>query len=189
MREETVARSYAETLFELAVAHDGPEVFGVGVQFVATFMTDPRVLEFFCTPRISAAAKKSALNALAGPSLPPMLIRFLKVVVDKRRQRLLPQIAVAYQAILDKHQGRRHLDVTVARELDQAAQAELAARLSEATGDSVIPRISVRPEILGGVVIREADMVYDGSLKRQLDGIRHALMGARLPARNGRERQ
>ena len=180
MREGSVVRSYAETLFELAARHEGVEAFGEGVDAVAAVMEDPRVREFFATPRVSGAHKKAALDRALGTSVPPMLLRFLKVAIDKRRQRLIPSIAAAYQALLERHLGRRHLDVAVARPLSVEEMEDLTAQLSSATGDTVIPHVKIRPQIIGGIVIREGDTVYDGSLKRQLDAMRRKLMAAEL---------
>ncbi len=180
MREDTIAANYAETLFELAERHEGVEAFGSGVDAVATLMEDPRVREFLVTPRVSAGDKKAALGRALEGVVPPMLLRFLQVVVDKGRQRLLTVIATAYQAMLERHLGRRHMEVAVARPLSSAAEADLAAKLSAATGATVIPHVRVRPGILGGIVIREGDTVYDGSVKRQLDAMRRRLMAAEL---------
>ena len=180
MREDTIARSYAETLFELAERHEGAESFGGGIEMVANLMEDPKVREFFRTPRISAARKKSALERAAGPSVPLMLLRFLKVVIDRRRQRLIPGVARQYRALLEQHLGLRHMDVTVARPLDAVELEDLGAQLSSATGATVIPHLRVKPDIIGGIVIREGDTVYDGSLKRQLDALRRRLMSVEL---------
>ena len=180
MREDTIVRSYAETLFELAERHEGAESFGGGIEMVARFMEDPKVREFFATPRVPVDSKKSALERAVGPSVPVMLLRFLKVVVDRGRQRLLPDIARQYRAILEKHLGRRHMDVTVARPLDARGLEDLRIQLSSATGANVIPHVRVRPDIIGGIVIREGDTVYDGSLKRQLDALRRRLTTAEL---------
>jgi len=60
VREDTVARNYAETLFELADRHEGVEAFGAGVDSLATLMDDPTAREFLVTPRVSAADKKAA---------------------------------------------------------------------------------------------------------------------------------
>ena len=180
MREDTVARNYAEALFELAGRHEGVEAFGGGVESVAALMDDPKVREFLVTPRVSAGDKKAVLGRALGPVVPPMLLRFLQVVVDRGRQRLLPQIAVAYREMLEHHLGRRHMEVTVARPLSADEEADLGARLSAATAATVIPEVKVRPGIIGGVVIREGDTVYDGSLKRQLDAMRRRLMAAEL---------
>ena len=180
MREDTIVRSYAETLFELAERHGGAESFGGGIEMIARFMEDPKVREFFATPRISAAGKKSVLERAVGSSVPLMLLRFLKVVIDRRRQRLIPDIARQYRSLLERHLGRRHMEVTVARTLDATEEEDLATQLSSATGANVIPHVRVRPDIIGGIVIREGDTVYDGSLKRQLDALRRRLTTAEL---------
>lgn len=182
MREDTVVRNYAETLFELAENHGGAVAYGEHVAFVAGLMQDRRVLEFFGTPRISADTKKEALKRALGSVVPVMLLRFLQVVVDKGRQRLIRPIMQEFRSLLDRHQGLRHMEVAVARELDEAEEADLAVRLSRATGATVIPSIRVRPEIVGGIVIREGDTLYDGSLKRQLDAMRRRLMATDLQA-------
>ena len=180
MREDTVAANYAETLFVLAGRHEGVEAFGAGLRSVATLMENPSVHEFLVTPRVSAADKKAALGRALEGVVPPMLLRFLQIVVDKGRQRLLPRIAAAYRDMLERHLGRRHMEVTVARPLSPDDEEDLAAKLSSATGATVIPHVKVRPGILGGIVIREGDTVYDGSVKRQLDAMRRRLMAAEL---------
>lgn len=214
MRESTVARSYAETLFELADRHEGTaggraradrretvadgrtgatdspagadgqtaaEAFGEAVAAAALLCEDEKVREFLATPRIPAAAKKRALEHALGPSSPPLFLAFLKVVVDKGRQRLIPRIADEYRLLLDQRMGRRYVEVTVARPLDEAAVDELARRMSKATGSTVVPSVKVVPGILGGIVIRDGDTVYDGSLRRRLGTMRRRLMGAKLP--------
>ncbi len=180
MREDTVVRNYAETLFEAAEKHGGAAAYGEPAGVVAGLMADATVREFFGTPRITADSKKRALESALGSTAPPMLLRFLQVVVDKGRQRLIPAIMRDFQGLLDRRQGIRHMEVTVARELGDAERYDLAGQLSEATGATVIPTITVRPEILGGIVIREGDTLYDGSVKRQLDAMRRRLMAAEL---------
>ena len=180
MREDTVARNYAETLFELAERHEGVEAFGDGVATVAELLENPRAREFLMTPRVSAADKKAVLGRTLSDSVPAMMLRFLQVVVDKGRQKLIPAIAAAYREMLEHHLGRRHMEVTVARQLSPDEEADLGARLSAATDATVIPHVKVRPAIIGGVVIREGDTVYDGSVKRQLDAMRRKLMAAEL---------
>lgn len=176
-RHDAVVRNYAETAFELAERHEGPEAFGEALAAVAKLWEEPAARRFFATPRVPAAAKKKALDdAGAGAGLPAMLVRFLKVLVDKRRQDRVPAVAAHYAALLDRRMGRRHMDVTLARPLGEAAAQEVEARLSSAVGARVTARFLVDPSILGGVVIREGDTVYDGSVKRRLDGMRRALL-------------
>ena len=182
MREATVARSYAEALFELAQRHEGVEAFGDAAHAVASLCEDSTVRTFLDTPRISSSAKKQVLERALGPAVPRRFLTFLKVLVDKRRQRLLVEIAKEYRGLLDRHHGRRHVEVTVAQPIDDATLSDLAERMSIATGATVVPHVKVAPRILGGIVIRDGDTVYDGSLQRRLGLMRRRLLAAELPS-------
>lgn len=183
MRDETVARNYAEALFDLARRHEGVDVFGEGIGLVARLVDEnPRVRQFLETPRIDAEDKKDVLRKTFGGRVPPLLLNFLLVVVDKRRQRLLGRIAVEYAALVDDFENRVHVDVTVARPLDDETSAALERRLSAFLGKTAVPHLRVEPAILGGVVVRSGDTIYDGSLRRRLDRMRRQLMAAPLPS-------
>ena len=182
MRDETVARNYAETLFDLARRHEGLKAFGDGIQAVSTLLSEnPRIRQFLETPRIDAEAKKEVLQTAFEGRVPPMLLNFLLVTIDKRRQRLLEQIAVQFYALVDEHENRAHVDVTVAQPLDEATSSELESRLSRLLGKQAVPHVRVDPSILGGVVVRAGDTIYDGSLRRRLERMRRQLMTAALP--------
>lgn len=183
MRDETVARSYAETLFALAQRHEGLADFGRGMDLVAGMLEEHADFRTFLeTPRIDAEPKKALLRKVFGSELPRTLLNFLQVTIDKRRQRLLRAIAREFRGLVDEHEGRAWVDVTVARPMDDATTDWLARRLSALLGVTAIPRVRVRPEILGGVVVRAGDTIYDGSVRRRLDGMRRQLLKAKLPA-------
>ena len=105
----------------------------------------------------------------------------LLLTIDKRRQRLLRQIAQQFRALVDEKEGRAHVEITLARPIDDATLDLLTRRLSELLGVTAVPHVRVRPEILGGVVVRTGDTIYDGSVRRQLDGMRRQLLKAKLP--------
>ncbi|MGD2070560.1 MAG: ATP synthase F1 subunit delta [Gemmatimonadota bacterium] len=182
MRDETVARSYAETLFDLAERHEGAETYGEGIETVARLLDEnPDARLFLETPRIDAAEKKKVLRRVFGDVLPGPLVRFLMVTVDKRRQRLIREMAREYRALMDEHLNRAHVEVTVARPLDDETTERVSARLSELLGKTAIPHVRVKPAILGGIVVRTGDTIYDGSLRRRMEGLRRQLLDTDLP--------
>lgn len=182
MREETVARSYAETLFELARREDAVEEYDAAIETIARLVDEnPRFRLFLETPRIDPADKKATVRKVFGDRLPRRVVNFLLVVIDKRRQRLLRAIAREHHLLVDEHLDRVHVDVTVARELDEDGAGELTSRLSRLLGRRAIPHFRTKPEILGGVVVRTGDVIYDGSLRRRLEGMRRTLLAAPLP--------
>ena len=209
MRDETVARSYATTLFELAQRHEGLdvyayfnndyygyalhnardlrryveglEVYASGIEMVARLIDeDPKFRLFLETPRIADADKKAVVRRVLGGALPRQLVSFVLITIDKRRQRLLREISREFHDMVDEAEGRTHVEVAVAREMDPATQEMLAARLSRLLGKTAVTHMRVKPEILGGVVVRAGDTIYDGSVRRQLDGMRRQMMKAPL---------
>lgn len=182
MRDRTIARNYAETLFALGERHGALEAYGDGIGGVARLLDEsPEFRLFLETPRVDASAKKEVVRKAFGDALPRPLLNFLLLTIDKRRQGLLGAIAREYGDLMDGHEGRAHVEVTVARPLDDATVDTLAERLSRVLGVRAIPRVQVKPGILGGVVIRAGDTIYDGSLRRRLETMRRQLMAAELP--------
>jgi len=182
VRDETIARNYAEALFELAERHEGVEVYGTGVEMVARLIDEnDDFRRFLETPRIALAQKKAVVRRVFGETLPAKLVNFLMITLDKRRQRLLREIAREYKGLMDQHFNRVHVEVTLARQMDDKSMVEMEKRLTAALGKTAIPHVRVKPGILGGAIFRTGDTIYDGSLRRRLDGMRLRLLKADLP--------
>ncbi|HEX6133223.1 MAG TPA: ATP synthase F1 subunit delta [Longimicrobiales bacterium] len=183
MRDTTVARSYAEALFELGDRHAAHDDFARGLSTITSLLdSDPRVRAFLETPKIDVADKKRALRTALDEQVSPMFMNFVLVVLEKRRQRLLRIIAGEYRELLDRKLGRLHVQVTLAHEPDESAEQAITAELSRILGRSVIPHITVDPALLGGIVVRYRDRVLDGSLRHRLVSLRHRMVEAALPA-------
>jgi len=179
---ETIARNYAATLFDLAQRHDGLEAFAEGVDILVGLLDqNPSFRLFLETPRIADRDKKDLLKKVFGNVLPRPFLNFLQVTVDKRRQRLLGLIAEEFHALLDEHRGRTHVVVTVAREIDAPTLEELSRKLSTLLGREAIPHVRVKPAVLGGVHLKTGDTVYDGTLRRRIKQLRKQLVTAELP--------
>ena len=75
--------------------------------------------------------------------------------------------------------------VEQARAADEATESVIAERLTAALGKEAIPHFRVKPEIIGGLVVRTKDTIFDGSIRRRLDGMRRKLLHAPLPDEAG----
>ena len=183
MRDESVARNYALTLIDLADRHEGPEVYGSWIaEFAGMLDADPRLRLFLETPRIDAAQKKVVLRTALGDQAPRHFLSFLLITIDKRRQRLLRVINEEYQELLDERLGRKRVDVTLAAPIDDEGLARVSERLSVLLGRVALPQVRIRPEILGGIIVKSGDTIYDGSIRHRLDGLRRWMLKAELPA-------
>ena len=183
MRDETVARNYAETLFELARRNESIQEYGDALGMVAGLLEDDsRFRTFVETPRIDDENKKDVIRKVFRDKAPKQVMNFVLITIDKRRQTLLREISAEYLLLLDDHLGREHVEVTVARPLDDTTANVVSEQLSKMLGRQAIPHIRVKPEILGGLIIRTGDMIYDGSVRRRLEGLRRRLLTVRIPS-------
>lgn len=177
MRESTVARNYAEALFDLGERSGETERFADLIEGVGGAVeADETIRIVLESPRVPRKTKQELLRrALAGVA-PESFIRFLAAVVKRGRQGLLGNIARAYLHLVDVKFGRVHASVAVAREVDRALQNEIRDRLTAVLGQEVIPHFRHDPNILGGVIVRVGDRVMDGSLRRRLKILRKKML-------------
>ena len=181
MRESTIARSYAEALFELGEQRGARDEFAAAIESLAALVeAEPKIRIFLETPQVSVAEKKEALRAALGERVPPLFLNFLFIVLDKGRNRLLGEMAREYRAILDEQLGRVHADITLARQPDAATETQLTESLSKGLGKTVVPHVRVNPEILGGIILRFGDKVMDGSVRRRMLTMKRSMLEAEL---------
>ncbi len=171
MKSVTVARNYAEALFAAG------DEFGELLDGVAgAIQADERIATVLDSPRVSKAAKTRILERALQGEAPREFVRFLQAVVRRGRQGLLGEIAQEYQVQLDEKLNRVHAGVTLADEPDSRMQKQVVDRLAQALGREVRAYFRADPRILGGVVVRVGDRVYDGSVRRRLTALQRRML-------------
>ena len=176
MKNTTIARNYAEALFLAAQQGPALEQYGQLLDAVAgAVQADERIAVALESPRV-AKATKARLLAQALGDLAPEVVRFLQAVVRRGRQGLLGDIAHEYQVLLDVKLNRVHAGVTLAAEPDARLEKQIVERLTRALGREVRAHFRSDRGILGGVVVRVGDRVFDGSLRRRVAALRRQLL-------------
>jgi F-type H+-transporting ATPase subunit delta len=177
MSRVAVARNYADTLLELAERTDEAERWLSFIGEVATLYRDePSFRAFLETPRITLSEKRSVIRSVLGERYPELFVRFLLVLMEKRRQSLLPEIETAAIELWNERTGRIRASVAMTVDPDPEFRAEIEAALSRLLGREVIADFRRDPRLVGGMVVRVKDRVMDGSVRRQLQLMRRALI-------------
>ena len=170
MREPTIARNYAEALFEVGEHAGLTERFADLIEAVAgAVAADPRVRLVLESPRVHKAQKQALLAKALEGAAPEPFIRFLAAVVKRGRQGIIGAAGKF---------NRIHASVVLARDPDRRLQDEITQRLRTFLGQEVIPHFRGDPHILGGVIVRVGDRVMDGSLRRKMLRLRRSMLGA-----------
>ena len=176
MRGTTIARNYAEALFELGERSGNTARYAELLDALAGAVeTTPEVQGVLMSPRVPKAEKVRLLGA-AFKGAPREFALFLQALVKRGRQRLLREISTEYQALLDIKHNRVRAGVTLAHAADPAVQREIQEALSRELGKEVVAAFHVDPEILGGTVVRVGERIHDGSVRRRMTKLRRQLL-------------
>jgi F-type H+-transporting ATPase subunit delta len=176
VRASTIARNYAEALFDLGEQGGQIGRYAELIDAVAGAVeTTPEVQAVLMSPRVPKSEKARLLSA-ALEGAPREFVRFLQALVKRGRQRLLREIATEYQVLLDLKHNRVRAGVTLARPADESLQRDIQAALSRQLGKEVVAAFHVDPEILGGTVVRIGERIHDGSVRRRTTKLRRQLL-------------
>jgi F-type H+-transporting ATPase subunit delta len=176
LRSETIARNYAETLFDLGERSGNTARYVDLIDAVAAAVEQtPRVQAVLMSPKVPKAEKARILGG-ALRETPREFVLFLQALVKRGRQQLLREIATQYLVLLDQKLDRVRAGVTLARMPDERVKKTIQEALSRQLGKQVIPAFTVDPEILGGAIVRVGERVLDGSVRRRMTKLRRQLL-------------
>jgi F-type H+-transporting ATPase subunit delta len=176
LRSETIARNYAETLFELGERGGNTERYADLLDAVAAAIEQtPRVQAVLMSPKVPKS-EKARILAGALQETPREFVLFLQAMIKRGRQQLLREVATEYLGLLDQKLDRVRAGVTLARTPDERLKRAIQDALSRQLGKQVIPAFTVDPEILGGTIVRVGERVLDGSVRRRMTKLRRQLL-------------
>ena len=98
-------------------------------------------------------------------------LNFLRLLVDKNREKLVFKIKDEYELLRLEHKNLRKVEVTSAIELTKKQRNDLIEKLKKITGKSVQLEEKVDPQLISGVKVRIGDYVIEDSLQLRLKEI------------------
>lgn len=176
--KEVLVRGYAEALAKVAEAEG--ELDAVERQiyaFAKTVEREPKLREALTDPALPAENKRGLVADALGERANPLAVSLLGLIVEQGRARDLARIVETFAEVVA---GQRELAVAEVRSavpLSDAQSRKLAQALSKATGRQVELRVVVDPSVVGGVIARVGDEIFDGSLRSRLDDAREHMSG------------
>ncbi len=170
MRRDPISTSYARALIELAAERDELDTVLEEARFLRRLLAEDRDFRtFIVTPGIDASSKKKTLEKVLRGKLTDTVVDFLQVVVVRKgRAFLLESILEQYCDLYDERMNRVRVEAVTAVGLSEDRHEKLGATLGKKLRKTVLLENIVRPEILGGLVIRYGDLVVDGSIRSRL---------------------
>jgi F-type H+-transporting ATPase subunit delta len=149
----------------------------------------PRLDAILSSGLVSADQKIELIDKAVGTKATPLLRNFLNVLARHGRLDILRSVRSEAKKIVDKLRGRFRVHVTTAAELDSQLQQQLSETLRGMLGGEPVLVVNTRPELIGGIVLRVGDTVYDGSVATRLARIRDQMIDRSVhEIQSGRDR-
>jgi F-type H+-transporting ATPase subunit delta len=169
-----IAKRYARAFFEIAGEQERYEEYGRELErFAAVLKENSSLSEFLSNPVFDQPDKKAVVDSiLAKIDISPLAANFLRLLVDKRRIGILSEIEACYRELMDHALKKVRVTVQTAFPLNASLSGQLQTGLEGLTGKRVEMTVLEDPSLLGGIIVRVGDMLYDGSIKAQLNHIR-----------------
>lgn len=171
-----VARRYARALYEEAERASKTDSVDEDVELIVRSLEDSdELVRFFDSPVISREKKLDVVRALFSTHIDDVTLAFLEMLVRKQREDVFLEIASSYRDLRNDQRGIVEASARTAAAFTDEERDQLAASLSRLTGKQVRLEVDTDPDLIGGLVVRIGDTVFNGSVRHQLEMLQDRL--------------
>ncbi len=173
----TIAKRYARAFYEIAAEEGRLEKYYQELRSFSAIITDNKDLkDFLANPVFDQNEKKSVVESiLEKTDISGITANFLKLLTDKQRIVVLSDIVDCYRELMDEALKTVRASVKTAFPLSAELIQKLQQGLETQTRKKVEMTVIEEPSLLGGIVVRVGDTVYDNSIRTQLNNIKNLL--------------
>jgi F-type H+-transporting ATPase subunit delta len=179
VKEEVIGRRYAKALILLGKEKGNWEGIGKDLEtFVSLFDGNELLRRVLCDPVHDRKKQKRILQEiLKRLGTDPICSQFLCLLVEKERIRYLPAIHKIYRQLEDNLAGRLRAKVITARKLGEEQIDAIKKSLEGRFHKKILLEETEDTQILGGIICKVDGMVFDGSVRTQLEILKENIRG------------
>jgi F-type H+-transporting ATPase subunit delta len=170
----TLARPYAEALFQVAVKGDLKQASSE-LDALSNVAANPQLRQFADAPSAGATQVFDLMTSVVKTPLSDASKNLLRTVIDNGRLSVLPEIAAQFHALVSQRSGVSDAIVYSAFPIEPAQLADVVAMLETRFKRKLNASVQLQPELIGGIRVVVGDEVLDTSVKARLEQMKAAL--------------
>lgn len=170
-------RRYAQAYMTQAAEAGALETADADVAVLQNLLKESREFrQFIASPLFKAEKKASVMQNLLNGHVSAQTLTFVHFLIEKGRIEHLSAILGAYVLARDTQAGTVVAHVKTATALDDSARTALISKLETLTGRNIRLDVQTDSSLIGGMVVRVGDTVYDGSVRHHLERLQERLI-------------
>jgi len=173
-----ISARYAKALYEYAAERKKEKEIYEQMKFISeVFFLTPALTKALDNPRISSEKKRELLLVAAGTNVPVEFVRFIDLIIERKRESFLHFMSLVYQDIYRRMKGIVVGKLITAQPVDSKQELQMKKLVAEKTGGGEVDFITdTDPDIIGGFVLQIGTYQLDASLCNHLKKIKDALL-------------
>ncbi|MCF0210729.1 MAG: ATP synthase F1 subunit delta [Bacteroidales bacterium] len=176
MNELKLQTRYAQSLFDLAKETNVLEDVYKDILAIKDVCLENRELQVILrNPIIKPLQKKQLILSLFENSCKDITIKFLSLIISKRRDIYLLGICNSFIEIYRKDKNIKTAEIIVGSAISEELSKEIESQLEEIFHTDVYLTTKVNPKIIGGFCLTIDGKQYDASFLKKLSVIRKEL--------------
>ena len=172
-----VSKRYAKALFSLGQEDGNYEQYGRDLEaFTRIFRENEEFRQVIANPIFALEDRKAVLHLVLDKSrFSDTVKNFLNLLLDKERIGGIEAIAEYYTRLSDEMSGIARDEIITAKALKKEAMERLEKALQALVSKKIKSEIREDEGLIGGIVVKLGDLVLDGSIRAQLEGLKESL--------------
>ena len=164
----TVARPYSKAAFEVACESHTLKQWGDALAAIEALLKEDRMSRAVRDPTCEPHEIAQSVIYQLGDLLDVKMKNFVRLLAEKKRLVLIPQVGVLFEMYRAKQENRVQAEVLSAIELDIDQLTDMRTMLEHYLQSKVVLDCRVDQTLIAGAVIRAGDLTIDGSLQHRL---------------------
>jgi F-type H+-transporting ATPase subunit delta len=176
MNLSKISVRYAKALFMASLEEKILKKVMEDVDFFMMVYKEGRFREMLESPVVKPSDKKKVVNELFSEKISKLSLDFLNLLITNKREVYIPDITRNFKALYKRNMGIRNAELTVSREVDKDFIIKFKEILKKIYNSEIELEEKVKPEIIGGFILKVEDEQYDASVSSGLAKIRKKLL-------------
>lgn len=175
--KSTIARPYAEAVFQLAHAKGQLKEWSAILKTVAVIATNADMQNIIGNTSVNKAQLAQLIIDVAGDVMTDSGCNLIKLLAENRRMDVIAEITVQFEFLKAEAEKTVEAEMVSAQKVSAKQQSMIAEKLKARLGREVSLKCTVDESLMGGAIIKAGDMVIDGSVSGQLNKLSVELAG------------